>query len=74
MATSGNGSVTAKEPPPAASAPPPPAASAPPPPAAEPEPFDAGGAVGSLVQERVKQAAPLLLVALVLGWLIGRRR
>ena len=67
--SSGNGSVAAEEEPPAASPPPPP----PPPPAEEPEPFDAGGAVGSMLQDRVKQAGPLLLLALVLGWLIGRR-
>lgn len=71
---SGNGHHAAdEEPSPATAAAPPP----PPPPKAarapEPEPFDAGSVVGSVVQDRLKEAAPLLLVAFVLGWLFGRR-
>lgn len=71
---SGNGSRAAAEEEPAAPPPPPPPSAVADPPRAEPEPFDAGSAVGSALQQRLKDAGPLLLVALVVGWLIGRRR
>lgn len=60
----------------AKAAPPPRAepAAAPPPPRPPAEPFDAGAMLGSLVKERAREAAPLLALALLLGWLAGRRR
>ncbi len=47
-----------------------PQAASPPPPR---EPFDAGSLVGGVLAERAKKAAPIALLVLVLGLLLGRR-
>lgn len=46
----------------------------PPPPPPTREPFDAGSLVGGALADRAREAAPIVLVALVLGFLLGRRR
>lgn len=42
-------------------------------PSPPPEPFDAGSLVGGVLAERAKKAAPIALLVLVLGLLLGRR-
>jgi carbon monoxide dehydrogenase subunit G len=66
----------APPPPPAAAPPPPPRGTAPPPPPPPPprasEPLDAGSILGSVVKDRAKDAGPLLVLAFLLGLLVGR--